>query len=121
VFERLDSPDNVLAIRATGTIEKRDYTEVLEPAVHAMLTQHDKLRVVIVLGDDVEGYAFSAGWEDAKLGITHITKWERCAVVTSKDWIRHWTGMFRWMMPGDLKLFTMDQVDAAIAWAAAET
>jgi hypothetical protein len=118
MLERIDAPDNVLAFRAVGTIEKADYDDVLDPAVHAMLDERDELRFVYVLGEGFDGYSFGAGWEDAKLGIGHLTKWKRCAVVSDKDWLRHYLGAFRWMMPGDLKVFPEDQQDAAIAWAA---
>jgi hypothetical protein len=121
MLEKLDSPENVLAFRAVGTIEKDDYETVLDPAVHAMLDERDELRLVYVLGEAFEGYSFGAGWEDAKFGIGHLTKWKRCAVVSDRDWVRHMIGMFGWMMPGDIKMFAEDQVDDAIGWAAASS
>jgi hypothetical protein len=60
-----------------------------------------------------------AGWEDAKVGLAHLTKWKRCAVVSDKDWVHHALAVFGWTMPGDLKLFAESELDAAIAWAAA--
>jgi hypothetical protein len=75
------------------------------------------VRLVYVLDDAFDGYSLSAGWEDAKLGIGHSSKWTRCAVVTDHDWIRHLTGMFGWMMPGDLKVFEPAELDAAMTWA----
>src|SRR5262245_7536408 len=119
MLERLESPDTVLAFKAVGKISADDYKTVLEPAVHEMLDRLGELRFVYVLGDESDGYSFGAGWEDAKLGIGHLTKWKRCAVVTSKDWVRHWVGAFRWMMPGEIQLFDVAETDAAIAWAAA--
>ncbi|HXY95249.1 MAG TPA: STAS/SEC14 domain-containing protein [Acidimicrobiia bacterium] len=119
MLEGLQSPDTVLAFRAVGTVEESDYDTVLEPAVEQMMADRGQLRFVYVLGDEFDGYSFAAGWEDAKLGMSHLTKWKRCAVVTSHDWVRHFVGMFRWMMPGDLKVFELPDFDAAIAWAAA--
>jgi hypothetical protein len=118
VLERIESPENVLAFRAVGTIDASDYETVLAPAVEAMLAERGELRFVYVLGAGFDGYSFGAGWEDAKLGVGHVTKWKRCAVVTDHEWIRHTVGAFRWMMPGDLKLFEPGQDEAAIAWAA---
>jgi hypothetical protein len=118
MLERLESPETVLAMKAVGTISKEDYESVLEPAVHEMLDRLGELRFVYVLGDGFEGYSFGAGWEDAKLGLGHLTKWKRCAVVTNKDWVHHMVGAFAWMMPGEMKLFDVADTDAAIAWAA---
>ena len=119
MIERIDSPDNVLAFKATGKIEKADYENVLVPAVDKMMDDKGELRFVYVLGDDFDGYTFSAGWEDTKLGMHHLTKWKRCAVVTNHDWVRHMVGAFRWMMPGELKVFDVADQQAAIDWAAA--
>ena len=118
MLEKLESPENVLAYRAVGTIEKADYDNVLEPAVEAMVEARGEVCLVYVLGDEFEGYSVAAGWEDTKLGLGMISKWKRCAVATNHDWVRHMLGMFRWMMPGEVKVYDADDVDAAIKWAA---
>jgi SpoIIAA-like len=118
MLERIDSPDGVLAVRAVGKVEKVDYDKVLEPAVDEMIARAGELRFVYVLGEAFDGYSVTAGWEDAKLGLGHLSKWKRVAVVTSHDWVRHAVGMFRWMVPGDVKVFAMDEQDAAMEWVA---
>jgi SpoIIAA-like len=118
MLERIESPDGVLAFRAIGKIEKDDYDKVLEPAVEDMISRSGEVRLVYVLGDEFDGYSVAAGWEDTKLGVGHLSKWKRIAVVTSHDWIRHAVGMFRWMVPGDVKVFSPDEQGAAIEWAA---
>jgi hypothetical protein len=119
MIERLDSPENVLAFRAVGKVEKSDYESVLEPAVRQMLVDRDELRLVYELGDELDGYTFGAGWEDAKVGVGHLGKWARVAVVSDKDWVHHAIGMFRWMMPGDVRIFPSTDLPAAMDWAAA--
>ncbi len=118
MLERIESPDTVLAFRAVGRVDRIDYDAVLEPAVEQMLATFGELRLVYELGEQFEGYTASAGWEDAKLGIGHLHKWKRCAVVTSHDWVRHLIGVFAWMMPGEIKVFDVAEEPAAIAWAA---
>jgi hypothetical protein len=118
MFEVLESPDNVLALKVVGKIEKPDYVTVLEPAVQKMLANHAELRAVIVLGAAFDGLTLGAGWEDTKFGMAHLSKWKKCAVVSDKDWVHHSLAVFGWMMPGDLKLFAESDLDAAIAWAA---
>jgi hypothetical protein len=118
MLEPITSPENVLAFRAVGKIEKADYEGVLEPAVDALIAAHGEVRFVYVLGPEFDGYSTGAGWEDAKLGIGHLSKWKRIAVVTDHDWIRHATSMFGWMVPGEMKTFDVAEEGAAIEWAA---
>lgn len=119
MIERIESPENVLAFRAVGEIRGSDYEAVLEPAVEAMIAERGEVRIVYVLGDEFEGYSMAAGWEDTKLGFEHRSKWARCAIVTDHDWVRHGVGMFRWMFPGEMKVFAVSDVAGAIEWAAA--
>jgi SpoIIAA-like len=119
MLERLESPDTVLAFRAVGKIDAVDYERVLQPAVQEMVDTLGELRLVYVLGDEFDGYTAGAGWEDAKLGIPNLSKWKRCAVVTNHEWVEHLIGIFGWLMPGEIKAFTLEEVQAAIAWAAA--
>ena len=117
-MERIECPDGVLGFKAVGEIEKSDYDEVLGPAVRAMLDERDELRFVYVVGDEFDGYSASAVFEDAKLGLGHLTKWERIAIVTNHEWLRRSMAMFGWMMPGEVKTFSLAEVDDAIGWAA---
>jgi hypothetical protein len=119
MLEIMQSPPNVLAIKVAGKLQKSDYTDVLQPAVKKMLDEHGELRAAIVVGDEFDGLSAGAFWEDMRLGFEHVTKWEKCGVVTNKDWVRHGVAIFGWMIPGDVKVFDIDKVDDGIAWAAA--
>jgi hypothetical protein len=119
MLRKLDSPDSVLAFEAAGRIERSDYESVLDPAVDAMVADRGEVRFVYVLGDTFEGYPAGAGWQDAKIGLSALNKWKRCAVATNHDWVRHSISMFGWMMPGEIKVFDPSEVAAAIRWAAA--
>lgn len=68
-----------------------------------------------VLGDEFDGYSIGAGWQDTKLGVSDFSKWKRCAVATNHEWVRHGVGTFRWIMPGEIKVFDVADVGAAIA------
>ena len=35
-----------------------------------------------------------AAWQDAKVRMEHVTRWEKIAVVTGKEWIRHSVSIF---------------------------
>ncbi|MFT4048583.1 MAG: STAS/SEC14 domain-containing protein [Solirubrobacterales bacterium] len=111
-------PDGVIGFRAIGVIEPDDYKTVLDPAVDAAAAD-GPLRIVFVIGDDFDRYSLGALWQDTKLGMSHGLKaWSRVAFVTNHDWIAHAASIFAPLMPGELKLFPVDQVDEAAVWAA---
>ena len=93
-------PDSVLGFRASGELTGEDYRNVLVPAVEAALQSRDKLRLLYLLGDDVTGFSAGAAWQDTKVGMEHVTRWEKIAVVTDKDWLRHSVDIFGYLIPG---------------------
>ena len=49
---------------------------------------------------DFAGIDPGAMWEDFKVGMEHFTHWERVAVVTDVEWIKHTVRFFSFLMPG---------------------
>jgi hypothetical protein len=74
---------------------------------------------VVLVFPDFAGYSTGAAWQDLKMGVEHLTKWKRIALVTDVDWMTHLVQVFGWMSPGEVKHFPLADRDAAIAWAAA--
>jgi SpoIIAA-like len=111
-----DLPANVVGIEAVGDVSADDYRDVLEPAVAQALQQHDKLRLLYVLGEEFEGYSAGAAWQDTKLGIGHWGAWERIAVVTDRGWIQDGVKAFAWMLPGEVHVYPLAERDDAAAW-----
>lgn len=111
-------PDEVLCVEAVGTVTDADYQQVLVPAVREKLERHGRIRLVYVLGDEFDGWTMGALWEDAKVGTRDLASWEKVAVVSDKDWLRHAVKAFGWMMPGDVRVFDLDELAAAKSWAA---
>ena len=96
-----------------------DYEAVLIPAVTKALRQHDKVRLYYETASDFAGIDPSAVWEDTKVGISHLSRWERFAVVTDVDWIRHTMKFFSFLMPGEMKVFPTSQAKQAREWIVA--
>lgn len=111
-----DVPDSVLGFRASGELTSDDYRNVLVPAVRAALQTGDKLRLLYLLGEGVTGFTPGAAWQDAKVGMAHPTRWEKIAVVTDREWLRHSVDIFGYLIPGEVKAFTMAQEADARAW-----
>jgi len=111
-----DLPERVLGLKASGEVTAEDYKTVLVPAIEGQLTKHRKVRLLYVLGDEFKGYSGGAAWEDAKVGMKHLTSFERVAVVTDIDWIENMIKAFGFAIPGEVRVFDDDDLEAARQW-----
>ena len=111
-------PSNVVAFACRGRVSKKDYETVLVPAVNEALKQGGKLRIYYETDGDFH-IEPGAMWQDFKVGMEHLTRWERMAVVTDVDWIKHTMRFFSFMMPGEMKAFPRSEAAKARAWVTA--
>lgn len=114
------APDGVLAFEAVGELDAADYEDVLKPAIEESLAGGDRLRLVFEIGSEFDRFTAGAEWHDMALGFAHLTDWQRCALVTDLDWVRHAAKAFGWLMGGRLRLFEIDELKAALEWAASD-
>lgn len=112
-------PDNVVAIVCDGRVTGADYDSVFVPAVENALKNHEKVSVYYEIAPEFSGFDPGAMFEDFKVGMGHLTRWERIALVTDVEWIRRATQLFSFITPGEMKLFPTSQAKEARAWIAA--
>lgn len=117
VIEKLESfPDDVAAFACRGHVTKSDYETVLIPDIEDRLQRHDKLRIYYEIGPDLDGIDPGAMWDDTKVGLSHLRSWERFAVVTDVDWIKHAVKFFGFLIPGEMRVFGVDEATEARQW-----
>ncbi|MBT8440959.1 MAG: STAS/SEC14 domain-containing protein [Gammaproteobacteria bacterium] len=109
-------PDNIVAVQAEGQVTGEDYSGTLVPAVERTLARHDKVRFLYQIGPDFKRFTTTALWEDAKIGLHHLDGFERIAVVTDVGWIRKLVGSIDGSIPGKMRTFALDDVEAARTW-----
>jgi len=120
VIERLsDLPAGVIGFRASGKLTRDQYREMMEP-IYAALERGEKLNIYFELADDFDGLDLAALWEDMKaagsVGLKHRSSWQKMALVTDKNWIRHGAAVFGPLAPGELRIFDPDEKDQAKNW-----
>jgi len=98
-------PDDVVAFSARGRVTRQDYEDTLIPKVEQALARHEGVRCYYELGAQFSGMDATAAWEDFRLGIEHLSRWTRVAVVTDVDWIRWAIHAFRFLVPGEVRVF----------------
>ena len=111
-------PQNVVAISGQGSVSAEDYKKVLIPAVEKALQGHNKVRFYYELGPEFSGMEIGAMWQDFSFGVGHLSRWERVAMVTDNEWIRHAIHAFSFMMPCPIKVFSNAESGAAKTWIA---
>jgi hypothetical protein len=119
MIERLSSlPDHVVGLLASGQVTAADYESVLIPAIESMIQKRRTVRLLYQIGPTFTGFTAGAMWDDAKVGVAHLTAWERVAVVTDLDWIATAVKIFRFAIPGVVKVFSNAQYQDAVCWIA---
>jgi len=114
-----DFPTNVVAFACHGQVTRQDYDNVLIPAVNKALQQNEKVRLYYETAGDFAGIDPGAVLEDAGVGMGHLLRWERFAVVTDVEWIRHTMKLFAFLVPCEMKVFATDEVAQAREWIVA--
>jgi hypothetical protein len=109
-------PENILGFRAVGQVTAKDYEQEIIPAVLAMSERLHHVRMLYVLDEDFEGYSTGAMWDDALLGVSRYTAWERIAVVTDVPWMRTAVQAVHFFMPGTVKLYHLNEIEQAKVW-----
>jgi len=119
MIERIaDMPDGTLGFEAIGEVTADDYRDVMVGPVHTM-AGGGKARLLYLLGPRFERFTSGAMWEDTKVGLSEPLHWERVALVTDVEWVRHLTAAFGWMVPGKFRTFAVADLEDAKAWTAA--
>ncbi|AKC39859.1 MULTISPECIES: SpoIIAA family protein [Mycobacteroides] len=114
-----DMPDGVVGFRVSGKLagdELRDFAPTIEQSLKS-----DELRIVEVIASDYEGFGPGGLAEDLELGFGMLfqrhSSFKKIAVVTDKEWVAHTLHVLGWMVPGEIALFGLDELDRAKAWA----
>ncbi|MCE0523496.1 MAG: STAS/SEC14 domain-containing protein [Methylacidiphilales bacterium] len=108
--------ENVVALTAHGKVSHQDYVKVVIPAVEEKIRTHTKVRLFFHLGEDFAGYTAEAIWDDTKIGIQHLTAFEKIAVVTNVAWVKETVRLFGFIVPCPVKIFSNEAIAAAAAW-----
>ncbi|GAB1813383.1 SpoIIAA family protein [Mycobacterium sp. MUNTM1] len=115
-----DMPDGVTGIRVSGRLRGDELREI-SPILDATL-KTGEIRIVEVIAPDYEGFGPGGLVEDLRLGLRtvlpHHSAFKRIAVVSDKEWVAHTLHALAWMVPGELAVFGLGELERAKSWAA---
>ncbi|MBY0290976.1 MAG: STAS/SEC14 domain-containing protein [Mycobacteriaceae bacterium] len=115
-----DMPVGVAGIRVSGKVTGDEMIE-FKPELEKLLGG-EEVRIVEVIAPDYEGFGRGGLVEDLKQGfgtlINHRSAFKRIAIVTDKEWVAHTVHVVGWMVPGELEVFGLADLERAKEWAA---
>lgn len=116
-----DMPAGVTGFQVSGRVSGEDLKN-FKPAMDDMLGSGEDIRIVEVITSDYEGFGPGGLVEDLKLGLgtffTHHAAFKRVAVVSDKEWVVHTMHLVGWLMPGEVAVFGLNDLEQAKQWAA---
>ena len=111
-----DLPDNVLGVSGEGKITGKDYETVLIPAITEKFKANKKVRMIYQLGSKFTGFELSAMLDDAKMGMKHLSAWDRIAMVSDHEMINTFAKFFGHMLSCELRIFKNAELGEAKKW-----
>jgi hypothetical protein len=115
-----NTPSNIVAFKALGEVTKKDFEEVVMPAVDNLVKKTGKLNYLLEIDTELSNFTAGAWWQDALLGIKKLTKWNKAAIISDSEGISKFTTIFSVIMPGEFKAFKKTELNKAIEWVSAE-
>jgi hypothetical protein len=108
-------PEGTLGLRVSGRVSREDFRG-LAPVLRDAAASGE-VRIVEVIGPDYEGLEPSAVLEDLRVGlgffISHPSTLRRVAIVTDTDWIVRTIHLFVWLVPGEVRVFALEELEQA--------
>lgn len=113
-------PPDVIAVTAHGHVTRADYERDLIPAVLGRVRQEGRVKILYEIGADFAGFSVGAMWDDAKLGLLHLSDFAKVAIVTDIDWMRASARIFAPLIPCPVAVFPLSDREAARDWITAD-
>ena len=109
-------PANVLGVSSEGKITGTDYETVLIPAIEEKLKTNKKMRMLYHLGSNFTGFELSAMMDDAKIGMKHLSAWEKIALVSDHEMINTVAKFFGHLLSCEVRIFKNAEMEEAKKW-----
>jgi hypothetical protein len=116
ITEISNLPPNMVGFKASGEITEADFSDIVMPRVKELIEQTNKLNYMLVLDTSISNFTFGAWFKDAVMGVKHLLKWNRCAIVSDVKGIRTFTDIFSVVMPGEFRGFEHAEEQQAVDW-----
>jgi hypothetical protein len=111
-----ESKGNIIGARASGTLSGQDYKDVLIPRLEKVMAEKGKVRFLLDLGQDFQGWTLEALWDDATFGWSSRNHFEKVALVGGSLWMELGAKAGGLLLGGELRTFDHDHLQEAWDW-----
>ncbi|MCB1487875.1 MAG: STAS/SEC14 domain-containing protein [Bauldia sp.] len=112
-------PEGAIGYLASGRISREDRARTLEPEIEKAIADNGQVKLLYVVASDFAGYEPNALLDDAIFGTRHFRDFERIAFLAEDGPYRRAAGAMDGLMPTALKVFPVEDIEAAKMWLAA--
>jgi hypothetical protein len=109
-------PDHVVAYRATGTVTKAEYEQVVMARVDEVAARYGKINFIVLLETGMENYSLMAFLDYLKISFKHFKKWHRMAIVSDQRWVRKAYDALSPFVHGEVRSYEVDDFERAKEW-----
>ena len=114
-----DMPVGTIGFEAHGDVDDDDFEDVVAPVLRREFAVGRKVRLLFLLGPQLEDFDGDVVKEEMKFAARHTTAYERVAIVSDESWLGPALRMLSVLVPGQLRGFPVAQLPSAKTWVAA--
>ena len=114
-----DMPVGTIGFEAHGDVDDDDFEDVVAPVLRREIADGRKVRLLYLLGPQLEDFDGDAVKEEMKFAARHTAAYERVAIVSDESWLGPALRVLSVLVPGRLRGFPVAQLQSAKTWVAA--
>lgn len=113
-------PNNMVGFRTEGEVTKDDY-QIVNFQVANLVEKTGQLNFLFFLDNSPKDFTMGAWFQDAMLGLSHLTKWNRAAIVSDLEGVIKFTDVFSKIAPGEFRGYHKADFQKAVDWVSEKT
>ena len=111
-----DLPDSALGVTAEGKITGTDYETVLIPTLELKLKTNKRIQMLYHLSNSFTGFDLNAMMDDAKMGLKHLSAFDKVALVSDQQVINNVAKFFGYLLSCELRIYKESELEEAKKW-----
>lgn len=117
IEELIKGGENVVGIKVTGRLTDKDYKNNFYPLFDSRMKKYGKIKCLLYLPKDFEGWTPKAAWDDMKLGFgKYKTAFEKLALVGGPKWVQLGLKADAFFTKTQLRVFPLEKLEGAWTW-----
>jgi hypothetical protein len=109
-------PSHVLGMHAVGDVTINDYQKALLPLLQEQVKKTGKINFLLVLETNIQNFTAGAWCGNVQMGLKFFMRWNRLAIVTDQKGVKEFSHLFKYIIPGQYKGYSLEQLDEAVKW-----